>query len=81
MAVDHDAIPTHVTSVVRAQRISARFVRVTFAGGLERFRPVGPDQFVYVLVPPPGRHDLTIGTDFVWSDYYEMPEPERPVGA
>jgi NADPH-dependent ferric siderophore reductase len=81
MAAEYDAIPTHVTSVVRAERISARFVRVTFAGGLERFRPVGPDQFVYVLVPPPHRDDLTIGADFLWSDYYEMPEPDRPVGA
>ena len=77
----HDLIPTHVTSVVRAERISARFVRVTFGGGLDRFRPVGADQFVYVLVPPPGQHELTIGTDFRWSEHDEMPERERPVGA
>ncbi len=76
-----DAISTHVTAVVRAERLRDRFVRVTFAGGLERFRAVGPDQFVYVLLPPSGRDDLTIGTDFAWSDFYEMPEAERPIGA
>lgn len=82
MAVtENDLIPTHVTSVVGAERISPGFVRVTFGGGLERFRPVAPDQFVYVLVPPPGRADLVIGTDFRWTDYDELPEADRPVGA
>lgn len=77
----HDLIPTHVTSVVRAERIGTGFVRVTFGGGLERFRWLAPDQFVYVLVPPPGRDDLAIGTDFRWSAFYELPEAARPVGA
>lgn len=80
-ATEHDLIPTHVTSVVGAERIGPGFVRVTFGGGLERFRPVGPDQFVYVLVPPPGRAELVIGTDFRWTDYEELPEVDRPVGA
>jgi NADPH-dependent ferric siderophore reductase len=78
---DHDLIPTHVTSVVRTERVSTGFVRVTFGGGLERFEPVGPDQFVYVLLPPSGRQALTIGTDFTWSACVEMPDEERPVGA
>src|SRR5688500_5409405 len=79
--VAHDLIPTHVTAVVRTERIGRRFVRVTFGGGLDRFRAVGPDQFVYVLVPPSGQQELSVGTDFRWSQYYEMPEAERPIGA
>jgi NADPH-dependent ferric siderophore reductase len=80
-AVDPELIPTHVTAVVRTERITSTFVRVTFGGGLERFEPAGPDQFVYVLLPPPGRFALTIGTDFTWSQHAAMPAPERPVGA
>lgn len=79
--VEVDAIPTHITSVVDVERISERFLRVTFGGGLDRFRPVGPDQFVFVLAPPPGRRSLGVGTDFRWSAYDEMPEAERPIGA
>lgn len=77
----HDVIPTHVTSVVRAERLGERYVRVTFGGGLERFRPVGPDQFVYVLVPPPGCDVLAVDTGFRWSDHERIPAPVRPVGA
>ena len=73
-------IPTHVVRVVTARRISKRFRRVTF-GGLERFHPVGPDQFVYVLMPPPGRDELTIDESFRWTDVPGMPESDRPVGA
>lgn len=78
---DHDAIPTHVTEVVRTQRINGSFVRITFGGGLDRFRPLGPDDFVYVLLPAPGRTELPIDTSFRWTDYYEMAEHDRPVGA
>lgn len=76
-----DVIPTHVTTVAATERLGERFVRVTFAGGLDGFRPAGPDQFVYLLVPPPGRTDLPIGTDFRWSQYDELPEEDRPLGA
>ncbi|MGV3758651.1 MAG: siderophore-interacting protein [Actinomycetota bacterium] len=76
-----DAIPTHVTAVARTERLSARFVRVTLTGDLGRFRPVGPDQFVYLLLPPPGRTELTVDTSFTWTGYEAMPEADRPVGA
>lgn len=80
-AVAIEAIPTHVTAVAGTEQISDRFVRVTFRGGLDGYRPLGPDQFVYLLLPPPGREELTIGTDFRWSLYDAMPEADRPVGA
>jgi NADPH-dependent ferric siderophore reductase len=78
---DDDAIPTHVTEVVRSERVNGSFVRITFGGGLDRFRPLGPDDFVYVLLPPPGRAQLPIDTSFRWADYDEMAEEDRPVGA
>lgn len=78
---DYDLIPTHVTEVTAVDRISEHYLQVSVAGGLERYVSKGPDDFVYVLVPPPGRSDLTIGVDFTWTGFYEMPEPERPVGA
>ena len=77
---DIDLIPTHVSRVVRRERIAERFVRVTF-GGLDGFRPIGPDDFAYVLLPPPGRDELTIDESFRWSAFYAMDEAERPVGA
>ena len=77
----HDTIPTHVTRVVATERLGPAYVRVTFGGGLERFGSAGPDDFVYVLLPPPGRRELTIDTTFGWEQYATMPESERPVGA
>lgn len=78
---DYDVIPTHITSVARAERIRDSFVRITFSGGLDRYEPLGPDDFVYVLLPPPGRDALNIDTSFRWTEYYAMDEQERPVGA
>ena len=65
----------------RQRDLSPGFRRLTFAGGLERYRSAGPDSFVYVLLPPPGRRELTIGTDFTWTACFAMPDDERPVGA
>lgn len=79
--VGPEVIPTHVTTVLQTTPLGNGFVRVTFGGGLDRFRAVGPDQFVYVLLPPPGRRDLTVDTTFSWSDHHTMSEKDRPVGA
>jgi NADPH-dependent ferric siderophore reductase len=79
---DYDAIPTHVTRVLAAERVTPAFRRLTLGGeGLERFVTIGPDDFVYVLLPPPGRTELTIGIDFSWTDFYVMDDVDRPVGA
>ncbi len=73
---------TFVTTVSRVRAIGHPFVRITFAAGdLERFRPVGADQFLYLLLPPVGREELTIDSGFTWDGLREMPEAERPVGA
>lgn len=56
--------------------------RITFAGeDLATFEPLAPDQFLYLMLPPPGRPELTIGRDFDWASYYLMAEDDRPVGA
>lgn len=80
-AGDLESIPTHVTRVAKTRRLSPGLVRLTFSGGLDRYLTAGPDSFVYVLLPPPGRTGLTVGTDFSWIACFEMPESERPVGA
>src|SRR5690606_33843997 len=55
---------------------------ITFAGGdLTTFAPVGPDSFLSVLLPPPGRDELTIDASFTWEQWAAMDELERPVGA
>ena len=85
-AVDEDAIlraaRTFITSVARVEDVHPHLRRITFAGGdLATFAPIGPDTFLYVLAPPPGRDELTIDASFTWDGYRTMPDDERPVGA
>lgn len=76
------AIRTFVTAVVAVTDIHPHLRRITFGGGdLDTFEPNGPDAFVYVLLPPPGRTELTIDQTFSWEAVPEMPADERPVGA
>ena len=75
-------IATFITSVARIERGGHPFTRVTFRGGdLAHFSPIGPDQFLYLLLPPAGRRELTIDAGFNWDQFREMPEAERPIGA
>ena len=75
-------IKTFLTSVARIEPLDPPFTRVTFRGGdLVHFEPIGPDQFLYLLLPPAGRSELTIDSSFDWNRYREMPESERPIGA
>lgn len=75
-------INTFITRVARVRQIGKPFTRVTFrSGDLERFRSIGPDQFLYLLLPPAGQSELTIDSSFDWDQYRNMNESERPVGA
>jgi NADPH-dependent ferric siderophore reductase len=75
-------IRTNLAEVVRVQELTPKVRRITFAGeDLERYEWLAPDQFLYLLLPPPGRTELTIGRDFDWVSFYVMPEDERPVGS
>ncbi|MFO7281440.1 MAG: siderophore-interacting protein [Thermoanaerobacterales bacterium] len=73
---------TFVTSVVAVEDVHPHLRRITVAGDdLADFRPVGPDTFLYLLLPPPGRTELTVDRDFTWTGYERMPVEDRPVGA
>ncbi len=74
-------LSTFVTRVVACKRLTPHLAEVTVRGGLDTFGSLGGDQYVYVLLPPPGRTDLTVGTDFTWAACDDMDEAERPVGA
>jgi NADPH-dependent ferric siderophore reductase len=82
LAREMTSIRTFVTSVVAVEDIHPHLRQITFGGGdLATFTPLGPDTFLYLLLPPPGRDELTIDQTFTWSAYEAMPESERPVGA
>lgn len=73
---------TFLTEVGAVEPVHDRLTRITFAGGdLADFSPVGPDTFCYLLLPPPGRDELTIDRSFTWEACFEMPDDTRPVGA
>lgn len=76
------SLKTYITQVVRTEPVTEHIKQITFGGGdLVNFAPVGPDSFLYVLAPPPGRTELTIDANFSWEQYELMPESERPIGA
>jgi NADPH-dependent ferric siderophore reductase len=82
LAREMTSIRTFVTSVAAVEDVHPHLRQITFRGGdLATFTPLGPDTFLYLLLPPPGRTDLTIDQSFTWSRYDAMPESERPVGA
>ncbi|MFV0308765.1 MAG: SIP domain-containing protein [Desertimonas sp.] len=74
-------IGTFLTSVTAVEDIHPHLRKVTLAGGdLTSFVPLGPDTFVYVLLPPPGRDRLTVDRSFTWEQFGQMPPSEQPVG-
>lgn len=84
MAGDEDieAIPTFLTSVHAVEELHPHLRRITFKGGdLDGFWWPSPDAFVYVLLPPPGRTELTIDQTFSWTTVWDMPPEDQPVGA
>lgn len=73
---------TFLTEVVAVSDVHAHLRRVTFGGGdLVGFEPAGPDTFLYLLLPPPGRAELTIDQSFSWEQHGRMAPEEKPVGA
>ena len=76
------AIRTFITAVRRVEDVTRGVRQITFGGGdLDTFVPGAPDQFLYVLAPPPGRTELTIDASFTWEQYATMPPGEQPIGA
>ena len=73
---------TLLTEVVAVEDVHPHLRGITFGGDdLAGLQLPGPDAFLYVLLPPPGRTELTIDQSFTWGAYNHMPADERPVGA
>lgn len=81
VSVDPSTFTTFLTRVVAVSDVHDHLRRITFAGGdLVDFAPVGPDTFLYLLLPPPGKTELTIDQSFTWDACFKMPDETRPVG-
>lgn len=75
-------VRTFITSVVAVDDVHPHLRKITFGGGdLTTFAPLGADTFLYVLLPPPGRSELTIDAGFTWEAWGQMADDVRPVGA
>lgn len=76
-----DALRTFVTEVVDVADVHPHLRRITVGGGdLATYASAGPDSFLYLLLPPPGRRELTVDQSFSWEAALAMPDDERPVG-
>ena len=72
---------TFLTEVVAVADVHPHLRLVTFGGGdLTTFEPAGPDTFLYLLLPPPGRTELGIDQSFTWEAHARMPDEDKPVG-
>lgn len=75
-------IRTFLTSVVAVSDVTPVLRQVTFGGGdLTSFEPLGPDTFLYLLLPPPGRTELGIDQSFTWEAHAAMAPEDQPRGA
>lgn len=80
--LDLARIRTFLTEVVAVEDVHPHLRKVTFGGGdLTTFAPLGPDTFLYLLLPPPGRDELTIDQGFSWATVGDLPPEDQPVGA
>ncbi len=72
---------TFLTEVVAVEDVHPHLRQVTFGGGdLATFEPCGPDTFLYLLLPPPGRTELGIDQSFTWEAHARMADEDKPVG-
>lgn len=79
---DLAALRTFVAEVVRVVDVHPTLRQITVRGDdLGTYEPAGPDTFLYLLLPPPGRAELTVDAGFTWTAHQAMPEADRPVGA
>ena len=75
-------IRTLLTRVVAAEDVHGALRRVTLTGpALADLDLPGPDAFFHLLLPPPGRSDLTVDESFSWEAHAATPARDRAVGA
>jgi NADPH-dependent ferric siderophore reductase len=79
--LESSRLPTFVTSVERAESITSSLRRIVLRGGLDGFRMLGPDSFVFVMVPRQGAGTSPIRPGFRMQDFEALPEGLRPAGA
>lgn len=79
--IDGDRHRTFISQVDAVIDLTPTLRQITFRGGLDEYASIGGDEFLWVLMPPRGRTDLTIDTGFRWADIDDMPETDRPTGA
>lgn len=70
-----DAARVFVTRVVRTRQVTPHLRELTFAGGLEGFRLLAPDTWMWVLLPP-----LHVGAGATYTEISALPEELRPAG-
>lgn len=75
-------IRAFVGQVTHCEQITPMIRQITVASeSLADYKSVGPDDFVHVLLPPAGKHELTIDEGFSWQIHKGMAEEVRPRGA
>lgn len=75
-------IPTRMGEVVSTGQVTPGMRRITIASeALSDYTPAGPDDFIFVLVPPRGRTELSIDVNFSWQEIETMSDEEKPGGA
>lgn len=69
-------------SVLGAERISPNFLRLTVGGeAMERFRPMGFDQWFRVFLPNGDGLRAPTRSDGLWmAEYFLTPKSKRPIG-
>ena len=73
-------LPTLITEVARTRVLSPNLREITLAGGLDAFRPIGAEQFVYVMVSRPGAGEM-IREGATMAELRAAPEADRPYAA
>lgn len=74
-------IRTFLTEVAEVTDLNPHLRQITFRGGdLTSFEPAGPDTFLFLLLPPPGRTELGIDQNFTWEAHARMEEADQPDG-
>jgi NADPH-dependent ferric siderophore reductase len=74
-------IRTFLTQVAAVRDVTPHLREITFRGGdLATFEPLGPDTFLYLLLPPPGRSEVGIDQSFTWEAHALMAPEDQPRG-
>ncbi|MEM9454811.1 MAG: siderophore-interacting protein [Myxococcota bacterium] len=74
------ALQTFITQVVRTRSVTPNLREITLQGGLDAFRSIAGDQFVYLMVDKSGQTDV-IHEGVTMAGLRALPLDERPASA